>query len=70
MCKCSPEDVHNYGPCDDSCNSLDGAYGDDARDRRHWRAAVAEAAEMVGVSVKDAERLVSLYEGARARMAV
>jgi hypothetical protein len=21
-CKCSPEDVHNYGPCDESCSSL------------------------------------------------
>lgn len=27
-CKCSPEDVHNYGPCDENCRSLIGAYSD------------------------------------------
>lgn len=22
MCNCSPEDVHNYGPCGETCSSL------------------------------------------------
>ena len=22
MCKCSPEDVHNYGPCDETCYAM------------------------------------------------
>jgi hypothetical protein len=28
ICRCSPEDVHNYGPCDKNCRSLIGAYSD------------------------------------------
>jgi hypothetical protein len=28
VCKCSQEDVHNYGPCDENCWSLIGAYAD------------------------------------------
>lgn len=26
MCNCSPEDVHNYGPCDEKCSWLGDAY--------------------------------------------
>ena len=22
MCKCSPEDVHSYGPCDETCDAV------------------------------------------------
>lgn len=40
------------------------------REQEQWQAAVAEAARIVGVSIKDAERVVSLYEAARTRMAV
>lgn len=28
VCKCSPEDVHNYGPCDAHCRWLTAAYAD------------------------------------------
>lgn len=35
VCRCTPEDVHNYGPCDETCDALarvDWSYPDPEED--------------------------------------